>query len=183
MSGKTRTAVIGGSEDGKTFLTSGLVRGQWRFYRRRGIVFDPWKGETDWGPSAWVTDDFAKFKRAVMGTRNCAVVWDEGTSTGGRDRDNVDLFTAIRHYHPSFYFIGHRYDAMLPIMRGSLTEVLLAVRDRDDADAWAKVMVDDRVREMATKLGKYEFLFKKKHVPPKVVKFTPEQIRQGIRLT
>ncbi|OAM89863.1 hypothetical protein AW736_11120 [Termitidicoccus mucosus] len=176
-------AVIGGSEDGKTFLTSGLVRGEWRFNRRRAIVFDPWKGETDWGVSAWVTDDFEKFRRAVAGTRGCCVVWDEGTSTGGRARDNVHLFTAIRHLHPSLYFIGHSYAAMLPIMRGSLTGVLLAVRDADDANEWAKVMVDESVRTMATRLAQYEFLYKRKHQPARVVKFTPEEIKKGIRLS
>ncbi|MDR2675319.1 MAG: hypothetical protein LBC18_10785 [Opitutaceae bacterium] len=182
MNDKFRIAIIGGSEDGKTFLATGLVRGQWRFHRRRAIVFDPWPGENDWGKSAWVTDDFEKFRRAVEGTRDCCVVWDEGTHTGGRDRENIKLFTAIRHTHPAFYFVGHSYAAMLPLMRGSLTGVFMATRDPDDAAEWAKVMVDETIREKAVRLGKYEFLYKRKHEPARVVKYTPAEIMAGIRV-
>lgn len=180
-----RMAIIGGSEDGKTFLASGLVRGYWREYGLRAIVHDPWSGgksRTDWGPSAWVTDDFAKFRRAVANTEGCVVVWDEGTSYGGRDRENIALITAIRHRHPVMVFIGHNYAAMLPVMRGSLTEVLLAVRDPDDAAEWARVMVDEEVRTLSTRLKQYEFLHKRKHQPCRALKYTPAEIARGITL-
>lgn len=181
MTGKIRAAVIGGSEDGKTFFCAGLSRGHWRRDRMRSIVFDPWKGETDWGPQAWVTKDFEAFRRAAFNSKGCAVFWDEGTSTGGRDRDNLAFFTAIRHNHPAFYFIGHGYATMLPIMRGSLTDVVMATRDPDDAAEWAKVMVDASVMR-ATSLRQYEFLHKRKHRPVRVLAYTKAEIIRGITL-
>lgn len=177
---KIRAAIIGGSEDGKTFLASGFSRGLWRKHGLRSIVFDPWKGETAWGPQAWVTKDFLEFSRAVARTKGCAVFWDEGSSYGGRERENIAKFTAIRHNHPAFFFIGHAYSTMLPIMRGSLTEILLAVRDPDDAAEWAKVMVDPSIREAAQNLRQYEFLHKRKHQPFRVLRYSKAEILKGI---
>jgi hypothetical protein len=181
MTEKIRCAVLAGSEDGKTFLCSGLSRGHWRFDKLTSIVFDPWKGETDWGRQAFVTADFDAFRRAVNGTTGKAVFWDEGSSTGGRDRENADLFTAIRHRHPAFYFVGHRYDAMLPIMRSSLTEILVAACDSADLDPLARVMVDRAVMD-AARLNQYEFLHKRKHRPARVLRHTKAEILAGIRL-
>lgn len=178
---KARTAIIGGSEDGKTFLATGFVRGHARRDKLRAIVFDPWHWENDWGKSAWVTNDFEKFRRAVNGTTDCVVVWDEGTSNGGRDRENLELFTAIRHNHPFLYFIGHSYSTMLPTMRGSLTDICLAVRDREDAAEWAKIMVDEAVMQ-SMRLRQYEFLHKRKHQPARVLRHTAAEIKQGIFL-
>ena len=180
-----RAAIIGGTLDGKSTLAAGYVRGYWRCHRLRSIVFDPWKAEkrpVDWGPSAWVTSDFDAFRRAVKNTQNCVIVWDEGTSYGGRDRENTTLFTAIRHHHPVLLFIGHGYATMLPIMRNSLSEVLLAVRDPDDAAEWARVMVDEEVRVLSTRLKQYEFLHKRKHQPCRVLRHTPEELARGITL-
>ena len=184
---RARAAIIGGSEDGKTFLATGLVRGHWRRDKLRAIVFDPWLWENDWGKSAWVTNDFGKFRRAVGATTDCVVVWDEGTHNGGRDRENVDLFTAIRHNHPYLYFIGHGYSTMLPLMRGSLTDILLAARDDDDAAEWARVMVDKDVLRSALPasnggLKQYEFLHKRKHQPCRVLKHTKAEILKGVTL-
>ncbi|EIP96803.1 hypothetical protein OpiT1DRAFT_01228 [Opitutaceae bacterium TAV1] len=179
---KSRVAVMGGSEDGKSFLVSGLIRGHWNREKRRAVVFDPWIGEIDWGPGAWVTDNFVRWKAAVENSNGCAVVWDEGTSFGGRDRDNIGLFTAIRHRHPYLYFMGHSYATMLPVMRGSLTGVLLAVRDPDDAAEWGRVMVDRAIVAPAQRLKQYEFLYKRKHQPHRILSYTPAQIERGISL-
>lgn len=174
-----RCAIIGGSLDGKTFLCAGIARGLWNRHRLRSIVFDPFKGETDFGKSAWVTADFEAFTRAVFNTKGCAVFWDEGTATGGRDRDNLKFFTAIRHNHPAFFFIGHGYATMLPIMRGSLSEVIMAVRDPDDAAEWAKVMVDREVLR-ATTLKQYEFLHKRKHRPVSILRYSKKETLAGV---
>ena len=181
----TRAAIMAGSEGGKSFLGSGFTIGQWVTHRRRSMVFDPWlreKGRTNWGPGAWVCGDFERWKRAVMtGPQGCCVVWDEGTSNGGRDRENVELFTAIRHRHPVFFFIGHRFDAMLPVMRTSLTDLFLARCRSDDAEEWADTLTDDEIME-ATTLTQYEFLHKRAFQPVAKVKYTPAQIAAGIRI-
>jgi hypothetical protein len=178
-----RVAIMGGSESGKSFLAMGFVRGQWRLLKRRAIVFDPFIREHPkfWGPSAWVTADFAAFERAVNGTKGCVVVWDEGTSTGGRDRERIPLFTAIRHNHPCFIFLGHRFDAMLPVMRGSLTDVMLARCRSGDAEEWADCTTDDDVMK-ATGLAQYEFLHKRMFQPVQILRHTAAQIEGGIAL-
>jgi len=190
LTANIRCAVAGGSEDGKSFLVSGFVRGHWKRDRLRGLVFDPWKNKDrvpiDWGNNLgdgkpWVTDNFEKFRRAVVNTKNCCVVWDEATSNGGRDSDNVALLTEIRHLHPAFYMMVHSYAMMLPVMRGSLTHAVMAVRDPDDAKEWAKVMVDRDVLQSTT-LKQYEFLKKRKHRPVEILRHTPAQIHSGIYL-
>lgn len=184
-----RIAILGPSECGKSFTASGFTIGQWRHYRRRSIVFDPWLGRkkhewsapTDWGPGAWVCNDFERWKRAALNTEGCCVVWDEGTSSGGRGRENVELFTAIRHNHPVFIFLGHRFDAMLPVMRSSLTDIFLARCAPEDAQAWAEAMVDAEIMQ-TTQLAQYEFLHKRAFQPVRRVKNTPQQIAAGLRL-
>lgn len=196
---KIRCAIIGGSLDGKTFLASGISRGLWRFYGYRSLVFDPFKGETDWGPQALVFGpsvreqqtgasdvaiprEFARFRRVVSSVKpeqKFAIFWDEVTDTGGRDRGNTGMVTAARHNSDAVFLIGHSYATLLPTMRGSLSDVLLAVRDPDDAAEWAKVMVDRDVMK-ATDLKQYEFLRKTKHRPASVVKYTPAEIKAGV---
>ena len=180
-----RAAFMGGSESGKSFLVSGYVRGQWRIHNRRAIVFDPWckeKKRTDWGAGAWVTDNFSRWKlAATTGPNGCVVVWDEGTSYGGRDRENVEIFTAIRHCHPVFFFIGHRFDAMLPVMRGSLTDVFLARCRSGDAEEWADAFTDDDIMQ-ACDLAQYEFLHKRAFQAIRRVRHTPAEITNGLVL-
>ena len=181
LTAKTRAAVIGGSESGKTFLSIGWSRGLWAAHRLRSIVFDPYAQENNWGPQAWVTADFEKFERAAFGTKGCAVFWDEGTMTGGRDRANLKFFTAIRHNHPVFVFIGHGFATMLPIMRGSLTDLILARRDPRDADQWAALTSDAEVMQ-ATELAQYEFLQKRMFKPVRRLRYSAEQIKAGVVL-
>lgn|GEM_PF-2342516 len=185
-----RIAILGPSECGKSFLASGFVRGQWRFARRKSVVFDPWKGKkkhawsspTDWGAGAWSERDFDRWKRAAVGTEGHCIVWDEGTANGGRDRDNLALFTEIRHNHPVLLFLGHRFDAMLPVMRSCLTDLIIARCDVDDVEPWARAFADRDILK-ATQLEQYEFLWKRAFRPVQIVRFTPEQIAAGIRLT
>lgn len=176
---KIRAAVIGGSESGKTFRTMGYVRGFWSRRRMRSLVFDPWRGETDWGQGAWVCRDFEKWKHVVTRTSGCVVVWDESTANGGRDRDNVPLFSEIRHRHPVLFCIGHAYSSILPLMRVNLTDLFVSRADPDDAAEWAKVMKDEAVMQ-ATGLAQYAFLHKRAFRPVRVLRNTPEEIRAGI---
>lgn len=184
MSHKIRAAIIGGSEDGKTFLATGLSRGWWARDGFRSIVFDPYAWENDWGPQAKVFTDFDRWRAVIDRIRpeqKFAAIWDEATDNGGRDRDNAGLLTAIRHNCDRMLVIGHGYSAMLPIMRGSLTDVILALRDPDEARDWARLFVDEAVMQ-ATKLKQYEFLHKRKHCPARVLRYTRNQIEAGITL-
>jgi len=204
-----RCATIAGSLDGKTFLQAGLSRGLWNHYGYRSIAFDPYRGETDWGRQAMVIgptkqmvkaygdeivfSEFERFRRIVRGIephQKFAVFWDEGTSTGGRDRDNTGLFTAIRHNTNAFFFVGHGYVTMLPIMRGSLSDVILAACDPKEAVQWKEVMVDEDIMQASRKppsrggdgLEKYEFLHKQKHERVKILRYSAPEIRAGIIL-
>jgi len=184
-----RAAIMVGSEGGKSFLASGYVRGQWNFNQRRSMVFDPWlkeKKRTDWGSGAWPCGEFDRWKRAVMtGPVDCGAVWDEGTTYGGRERDNVELFTAIRHRHPFFLFLGHRFDAMLPVMRTSLTDVIIGGCRDGDAEEWADLFNDDDLliaakNEKEGGLAQYEFLHKRAFQPVRRLRYTSAQIMAGI---
>jgi hypothetical protein len=181
LKGKIRCAVIGGSESGKTFRTIGYSRGMWRYYRMRSIVFDPWPEENDWGPQAWVTSDFERWKRAVTGTKGCVAIWDEATANGGRDRENVPLFSEIRHRHPAIFCIGHAYSSILPLMRINLTDLVMTLADPDDAAEWAKIMKDPAVMQ-ATQLQQYEYMHKRSFQPPRRLHESAAQIMQGIIL-
>jgi hypothetical protein len=198
---KIRCAIIGGSLDGKTFLAAGISRGLWKFHGYRSLVFDPFKGETDWGRQAVVFGpspkeqaagqadeaikrEFARFRRVVSSVKpeqKFAIFWDEVTDTGGRDRSNTGMVTAARHNSDAVFLIGHSYATLLPTMRGSLSDVLLAVRDPDDAAEWSKVMVDPEVMQ-STKLKKYEFMRKRKHEPIQILRYTAAQVMGGISL-
>lgn len=201
MSEKIRAAIVGGSEDGKTFLASGFSRGLWKARRWRSLVFDPYKGETAYGPQALVfgptsaeqgnpdlyasavTREFERFKRTVSSVKleqKFCAIWDEASSTGGRNRDNTGLVTAIRHNCPGFLVLCHSYATLLPAMRGSLTDVILAARDPDDAAEWAKVMVDPSIIEAAQSLKQYEFLHKRKHQPARILRYSKAEILAGV---
>lgn len=184
MSDKIRAAVIGGSESGKTFLTRGFSRGLWRKRGLRSIVFDPWlrePGAEPWGPQAWVTDDFDRWKFVVSAEKVApsAVIWDEATAYGGRERENVPLFSQIRHRHPVLFCIGHAYSSILPIMRVNLTDLFISNADPDDAAEWAKVMKDTEVLR-AVGLPQYAFLHKRSFQPPKVLRHSAAAIRAGV---
>lgn len=181
MSSNRRFAILGGSESGKTALAFGLARGEWIAGRRRSLVFDPFARKNDWGKHSWATDEFEKFEHVVFRVKGCAVFWDEGTSTGGRDRDKVKFFTAIRHNHPAFYFIGHDYATMLPIMRGSLTDVVLFRQSESAAQYWADLFTDrDLLR--STSLPQYVALHKRAFQPVRELRFSMDQLRGGVAL-
>ncbi len=86
MSEKRRIAIIGGSEDGKTFLAGGISRGWWLRDRFRSLVADPFPWENNWGPQAKVLSNFEQWRTVVAGIKpaqRIAAIWDEGTE-GGR---------------------------------------------------------------------------------------------------
>ena len=182
---KIRAAVCAGSEGGKTFLVHGFVRGYWNRRRMRSFVFDPWR-ELDWGPGAWVTRDFELWKKVVTNTHGGVVVWDESTANGGRDRDNVPLFSEIRHRHPVLFCIGHAYSSILPLMRVNLTDLFLASADPADAAEWAGIMRDPELKRAGECINgvpyvrQYEFLHKKAYQPVKKLSHTAAQIEAGI---
>lgn len=200
MSDKIRAAIIGASLDGKTSLAAAISKGLWPSRKFRSLAFDPFKGETEWGrqalvigptkaqvkthpnPDKLISAEFARFKRVARGIephQKIAVFWDEGTDTGGRDSDNTGLFTAIRHSTDIFFFIGHGYQTMLPLMRSNLTDVFLAVRDAKEARDWATLFVDEAVMQ-CTQLKQYEFLHKRKHRQVQILRPTAQQIKHGI---
>jgi hypothetical protein len=176
---KIRAAVIGGSESGKTFLVMGFSRGLWQARGLRSLVFDPWRGENNWGAHAWVSHDFDRWKAAVMGTRNCVVIWDEASANGGRDRENVGLFSEIRHRHPVLFCVGHAYSVILPIMRINLTDLFIAAADEIDAKEWGRVMRDPQIAE-ACLLPQYAFLHKRAFQPVRVLRYSKEQVAAGV---
>lgn len=186
---KIRAAVCAGSEGGKTFLVAGFSRGFWKRHKMRSLVFDPWR-ELDWGPGAWVTKDFELWKKVVTGTQGCVAIWDESTANGGRDRENVPLFSEIRHRHPVMFCIGHAYSSILPLMRVNLTDLFLASSDPKDAAEWASVMRDPAVREAGEsdvvdgvtvpRLDQYVFMHKRAFRPVKLLRYSKEQIIAGI---
>lgn len=179
MTQHIRAAVIGGSQSGKTFRTAGYSVGLWKTKRLRSLVFDPWKGETDWGAGAWVSSDFDQWKKVVTNTRGCVAIWDEATAYGGRERENVPLFSQIRHLHPVLFCIGHAYSSILPIMRVNLTDLYISLADPDDAAEWAKVMKDPKI-DLSTRLLQYQFLHKRSFHPVRILSETASQIRAGI---
>ena len=184
-----RIAIVGPSECGNSFLAAAIIKGQWRFHKRRSVVFDPWKGRkkhawsspTDWGPGAWVDNDFERWKRAALNTEGNCVAWDELTTHGGRDRDNVGMFTEVRHNHPVLLIMGHRYDAMLPVMRACLTDLIIA-RSPEDAEKWAAELGCPELRQAST-LEQYEFLWFQAWQPLRRCRWTPAQLAAGIKLT
>jgi hypothetical protein len=178
---KIRAAVIGPSDGGKTQLVIAFSLWLWKKHRLRTLAFDPWLREDPkrWGPHAWATNEWAKFTHVVTNTKGCCVVWDEATTNGGRDRDNIKLFTEIRHNHPVLFALGHCYSAFLPVMRVNLTDLFLALDDADDAAEWAKIMKDPRIME-ATKLDQYEFLHKRAFREIAIRKHTFAELKAGV---
>lgn len=184
MSEKRRVAIIGGSESGKSFRAMGYSRGLWKSRGLRSLVFDPWKRDDDamdWGPQAMVFDVFEQWKNAVLKTKGFVAIWDEATGNGGRDQDNVGLFTEIRHNHPVLLCIAHAWGAILPNMRVNLTDLVIASADDDDAGKWARTMKDAAVCQ-AIGLPQYHFLHKRNFQPVRIVHETAEQVRAGLTL-
>jgi len=176
-----RAAIVGGSECGKTTLAAALSLGLWRNHKIRTLVFDPWLKENPrrWGKHAWATDEMEKFEHVVFNCSGCCVIWDEGTSTGGRDRDKVKFFTAVRHNHPAMLFIGHLYSAMLPVMRASLTDLFIFRSDIDEADQWKKIMTDPALLAAET-LDQYQVIQKQAFKPCRTLKHSAAELAKGI---
>lgn len=179
---KIRAAVIGASESGKTEMAVSFSVWLWKNYGLRSLVFDPWLRENPkrWGAHAWATDEFAKFSHVAFKLKGCAVFWDEATTNGGRDRDNVKFFTEVRHNHDAIFSMGHCYSAFLPVMRSCLTDLYLALDDEKDASEWAAIMKDPEISARAVTLGQYEFLHKRAFRPLTVRKHTIAELKAGV---
>ncbi|HTJ79870.1 MAG TPA: hypothetical protein VL357_12815 [Rariglobus sp.] len=196
---KIRCAVIAGSLDGKTFLCTGISRGMWRDWNYKSLCFDPYKGELDWGKQAVVFGpsmkeqeqglsevaiprEFSRFRRVISSVKpenKYAIYWDEISDTGGRDPKNAGLVTAARHNSNAVFLLGHSYATMLPRMRGSLSHLILGPVMEEDAKEWSRVMLDKAVMQ-ATELKQYEFLFKRKHHPAKILRYSLTEIKAGV---
>lgn len=181
MSENRRVAIMGGSESGKTALAIGLSRGLWSKEKTRTIAFDPFLRIHAWGAQAWATDEFPKFEHVVFRLKGCAAFWDEGTSSGGRDREKVKFFTAVRHNHAFFAFMGHDHTTMLPIMRGSLTDVILFRQSETAAQYWADLFTDKELLRSAD-LGQYVALHKRAFRPVRELRFSGDDLQKGVTL-
>lgn len=152
--------IVGGSKCGKTTLARVLVVMMWLRYGLRSIVFDPFYFKHNWGRTAWVTGDLARFKAAVTGTRNCAVFWDESTTTLRKTAmDDVAFFTQIRHLHKACFTIGHDFTCISPTMRGNLSEAYVFRQSGKRALDWVDLFADEEMAKTAT-LQKREFIHK-----------------------
>jgi len=178
-----RAAIIGGSQCGKTFRAAGYARGFWRGRGLRSLVFDPWKGETNWGEGAWVTPNFETWRRVVTNTSGCVAIWDEATTHGGDDDDeNAGFFSEIRHRHPAIFALGHCHSAIGRKLRVNLTDLFLALSDDVDAMLWARTMKDPELRNAANAavLPRFHFMHKKPYQPVKILSESADAIRAGI---
>lgn len=181
MSDNRRIAIMGGSESGKTALAIAISLGLWNRDKTRTLAFDPFLKKHNWGRHAWATDEFQKFEHVVFRVKGCAAFWDEGTSSGGRDRDKVKMFTAVRHHHAFFAFMGHDHTTMLPIMRGSLTDVILFRQSDSAAQYWADLFTDKEILR-STGLDQYVALHKRAFRPVRELRFSEAELKKGVTL-
>jgi hypothetical protein len=168
----------------------GMSRGLWRSYGIRSIAFDPWlherrpnrKPPPPWGPQAWVTDDFERWKYVSSHTEDCAVFWDEATTHGGDDDCNAGLVSEIRHRHPVLIMGAHSHSSVLRKMRVNLTDLHLALSDDVDAMLWARTMKDPKLKDAAKEdvLPQYAFMHKRSYQPVKIHRESYAQLLAGI---
>lgn len=173
-------AIIGGSKCGKTTLGKALVFKMWRLHRLRAIIFDPFRRKNNWGASAWVTDDLEKFKRAVWGTKHCAVFWDESTdSINKHDREDQKFFSRIRHEHKAFFLLCHDLTVMSPLMRGNLSDMYVFRQGVKRAGLYAEDFADQDLQQLA-ELGQYEFIHKQPFRPARRLRPTTAEMQNVI---
>ena len=154
-------AICGGSKCGKTTLARlGLVPWLWRRHRLRSIVYDPFRAKNQWGPTAWVTDDQDAFRRAVWGTKGCAVFWDESSDSLDRNAaEDKRFFTRIRHEHRAFFVLCHDFTVLTPLMRGNLSDAFIFRQTARRAQDWAELFTDDALAAAAN-LAQREYIHK-----------------------
>lgn len=153
-------AVIGGSKCGKTTLAIAIVASLYRKHGLRSIVFDPFRRKNNWGAWAWVTDDLARFKKAVWGTKGCAIVWDESTDTINKhDRADQKFFSRIRHEHKAFFLICHDLQVMNIMMRGNLSDLYVFRQGVKRSKLYAEDFADEDLKQLA-ELGHREWIHK-----------------------
>ena len=118
-----------------------------------------------WGPTAWVTPDLDAFRRAVWGTRGCAVFWDESSDSLDRNvRKDKKFFTRIRHEHSALFVLMHDFTVLTPLMRGNLSDAFIFRQMDFRAADWASLFTDRDLLQADT-LQKREFLHKTAFCP------------------
>lgn len=173
-----RAVICGGSESGKTSLARGVSRGLWNVRGLRCLAFDPWM-KSPWPDHARAFRDFGVWRHLVLNTSGCCVIWDDATANGGRDKENVGLFSEIRHRHPVLICITHLHSALLPQMRVNITDAFLADSPVKDAAEWADTMREPGLRAAAG-LPQYSFLHKRVYRPLQVLAHSPEDLARGV---
>lgn len=157
--------VVGGSKCGKTTLGRYLVAQMWRQHRLRSIVFDPYWFKHNWGPTAWVTGDLPRFKKAVLGVKGCAVFWDESTTTLKKSAmEDIAFFTQIRHNHKAFFCFGHDFTCISPTMRGNLSDAYVFRQTGKRSLDWIDLFADEEMAAVST-LEHREFIHKEAFKP------------------
>jgi hypothetical protein len=152
-----RGGVFGPSLCGKTTLVKSLSRDYFNVFGIRSLVLDTVAQSRDWGSQAWVCFDAEKFWPQVWQCRACLVIVDDGSVTIKRDKDLIGVFTAMRHCHHRLLVVGHDSSDLLPVMRRQFDTLYLFKQDRNAADAWANVFMNDDILNV-TQLNQYEFL-------------------------
>ncbi len=149
------TGIFGPIQSGKTTLARAPSVEIYRAERRRSIVFDP--NAENWGGHAAVFTDSALFQKTVWRSQNCEIFADEAAVTVARDRDNMPLFTRVRHFGHRLTVIGHSGGDLLPGMRQQFTRLFLFRQPASAADVWAELFADGRILACAD-LAQFEFL-------------------------
>ena len=175
---ETRAVICGGSESGKTSLARGISRGLWNARGLRCLAFDPWM-KTRWPDHARAFREFVRWRHLVLNTSGFCVIWDDATANGGRDKENVGLFSEIRHRHPVLICITHLHSALLPQMRVNITDGFLADSSPEDADEWAKTLREPALRSAAG-LPQYSFLHKRVYRPIQLLAHSSADLDRGV---
>ena len=161
MAGRTDSqihhiGIFGRRLSGKTTLTIRLLGGSYAVEGRFGVVLDPKLGQHVWGRHCYVTNDRERWLRKWQHPqcRNCNVVWEETSTSLQRDPKFVEVFTAKAGEHGHRLIVtGHSGTALLPVMREQITEIFLFRQSKNEAEMWAELFADERIKNLAMTLN------------------------------
>jgi GTPase SAR1 family protein len=145
--------IFGPTNCGKTTLARALCGA----FEKKGIktlVLDPY--DSDW-PATWQTRNMPDFLVKAKNSRGCALFVDEAGQLNMRDPAHAWLVTVARKWGHISHIIGQTGVQLSPLGRGSITRLYLFRSTEETSDYWAKVFVDDRIRQ-ASGLKQFEFL-------------------------
>lgn len=150
--------IIGKSKSGKSFL----AMHQAREYKKRGIpvlVCDPFLCP-DW-KADYMTDDIEKFVKVARQASGCVLYVEEcGQVIGSNPPPSVQwLTTGSRHNGHAVRLCAQRGTMFNLNMRSQLDELYLFRVHHSDADEWAKIFGDDRLKE-AGSIPRHLFFYK-----------------------